>query len=251
MKSPHKPGRGLALAIAIGSCVAAGPAKGLLLDWDVVGWPGGTGTLSNTFLDVDGSTVDITVTITDSSPASLTLSGSPEVNDDFAPPSSSGDDLFIQASGNNDGTGGNTGIEIRFDFSGPGVTSLNFDLYDVDLGGNPWTDVFVIRADPVGGGAPILPTSVTGANLTSSWTYDSVAGVVTGNAGAGSTSDDGTVVIDFATPILSVILDYQNGDDLGGNQWIGIGDLFFLPEPDPGLLVLGALAGLAWIGRRR
>jgi hypothetical protein len=251
MESPLQSGRGLALAILIGSCVAAAPAAGLILDWDVVGWPGGTGTLSNTFLNVDGSTMDITVTITDSNPSSLTAANSPEVNNDFTPPSSSGDDLFIQATGNNDGSGGNTGIEIRFDFSGLGVTSLNFDIYDVDLGGNPWTDVLILRATPAGGGASILPTSVIAPTATPSWSYDPVAGQVTGTGGAASNSDDGTVVIDFATPVTSVTVQYLNGDDFGGNQWIAFSDLIFAPEPDPTLLVLSALAAWACIRRRR
>ncbi len=252
MGSPLTSGRGLALACWIGSCLAATPATGITLDWDAVGWPGGAGTLSNTFLNVGGSTMDITVTISDSSPASLNTGTSPVTNNTFTPPSSSGNDLFIQATGNNDGTGGNTGIEIRLDFSGAGVTSLNFDLYDVDLGGNPWTDVLIIRATPAGGGVPILPTSVTAPpTATPSWSYDPVAGQVTGTGGAASNSDNGTVEIDFATPITSVTVEYLNGDDFGGNQWIGIGDLIFAPEPGPTWLVLSVLAAFACIRRRR
>ena len=239
---------GLALVLLVCTLLAAGHANATTLDWDVVGWPGGLGTLQNTFSDVDASGVDIDVTFVDSSPASLSLS--PNVNNALTPPSSPGDDLFIQADGNND----TSGIVVTFDFSGVlGVTFLSFNLFDVDSGIGPgWTDIIDLSASPMAGGPAVLPTSVLPANASPSWSYNSGSGRITGNATSASDSDNGTALVTFATPITSFQLVYLNDHDDAGNQLIGISDVTFTPVPESDTLPLLA-SGLALLGllRRR
>lgn len=239
--------RGVSLGAIL--CAAAESGSAATLDWDVVGWPG-IGTLSNTFVDVDGSGVDISVSITDSTPGSLVLSDAPDVNNDFTPPGSSGEDLFIRTTGNPFGSG----VTLQVSFSGVGIlgaSAVSFGLFDVDDdAGTQWVDVMTLQGAAVGGGS-VLPTSVTAANATPSWVYDGIGGVLTGTASSASNSDNGTVVVTFAAPITGFTIFYENGDSApgspAGNQWIGLGDLSFepvAPEPAigallaPGLLVL-------------
>jgi hypothetical protein len=249
---------GLSLALLACALLGAGSAGALpmaataTLDWDVVDWPGGAGTLQNSFSNVDGSGVDIKVTFVDSTPASLVLSQSPDVNDDFDPPSSTGYHLFIQAEGNNS----SSGVTLTFDFSGvAGVTDVLFNLLDVDAGGgspNRWTDLFDLSAVPLGGGPAVLPTSVLPVNSSPSWSYDSGTGRITGNDASGSSSDDGTASVSFATPITSLQVLFLNGHPDAGNQWAGLSDISFIPVPEPGAMPLLAsgLLLLLVLGRR-
>lgn len=242
----------------MGLCAAAGAAPAATLDWDTVGWPGGVGSLFRTFSNVGGSGVNITVTVTNSTPASLVLSDSPDVNNDFTPPASSGNDFFLRTIGNPFGSG----VTVDVVFGGAGVlgaTGVSFGLFDVDNDpGTQWIDVLTLQANPVSGGS-VRPTSVLPANGSPAWGYNALSGVITGTASAAENSNNGTALVNFATPITRFTIFYANGNSTAGspagNQWIGLGDIVFTPVPVPepssgALLGLGLLA-LAWYHPRR
>jgi hypothetical protein len=228
------------------------------LDWDGVGWPGGTGTLTNTYLDVDGSGWDMQVQFIDPD-SNLVLipdasPSSPSTNLHLDPPTNTGDNLFIRA----DTNGGGAGITIRFDFTHSSLTEVTdvvLSLFDVDTSDAPstqWIDYIAITGYDFGGGV-VLADSVVSPTGTPTWTYNALTGVLLGDVtqgNAGNSDDNGTATITFDAAVAAVELTYLNDYALGGNQWISISDMAFVPEPNTFSLLWVGLVGLA-IHRRR
>jgi hypothetical protein len=230
------------------------PASGAIFDWDAEGgWPGGPTNFSNSYTDIDGLTgVGLDVDVFDgASLIDVSPDGSPpslEVNSFLTPPGAV-DNLFVRA----DNNGSGSGVTFQFDFTGVvAVTDVFFDLYDIDADtGTQWIDVLVITGFALAGGT-VTPT-VTGTN--SSWSYDGGTGTITGSQAAGNQgngNNNATALVSFVTPITGFTITYQNGQNPGGNQWIGVADLAFnvVPEPGAGLLLISA-AALFTVCRRR
>jgi hypothetical protein len=66
--------------------------------------------------------------------------------------------------------------------------------------------------------------------------------VTQGNAA--SNDDVGTATITFANAITGLELTYLNGFAPGGNQWISVSNIAFVPEPNTFALLLLGLTGL-------
>ena len=72
--------------------------------------------------------------------------------------------------------------------------------------------------------------------------------VTQGNAG--NSDDNGTATITFNAAIASLEFTYLNDFAPGGNQWISISNMAFVPEPNTFSLLWMGLIGLS-IHRRR
>jgi len=238
------------LVLALGP-LGAGAASALTLDWDTNPWPNtNPTTLSHTVLNVGNGDVSITFTDPDGalvrSPSGGSP-GSPTTNSTLNTPLNAGQqNLFVRAT-NNDGPGY---VTIRFDFSHPdGITDLSFRIYDIDADLSQWLDVLDITATAFIGGGTVNPDSVTGTG-SPSWSWTPGTSTITGaEPNQGNGNDNGTATVTFATRISSFEIVYRNGTSPFGNQWIGISDLTFVPEPDGALLWIAA--GLALSGIRR
>jgi hypothetical protein len=239
--------------------MAPDAATAFVLDWDTVGWPGGSSTLTNTYTDVDGSGWSVQVQLTDPDSNLVQTSpdsnpSSPSTNVHLNPATNSGNNLFVRA----DTNGGGVGITIRFDFTHSietEVTDIVLSLFDVDTADAPstqWIDSVSITGFAAGGGS-VLPDSVTSPTGTPTWTYNGGTGLLLGDVtqgNAGNNDDDGTATITFNTAITGFELTYLNGFAPGGNQWIAFSDVSFVPEPNTFSLLLLGLVGLS-IRRRR
>jgi hypothetical protein len=250
--------RGLVLAAFLFVLTVPGAAFAYTLDWDSVGWPGGAGTLTNTYTDVDSSGWDVQVQFTDPDSNLVQVPdgdpASPTTDSSLATPGVTGDNLFIRA----DTNGGGAGITIRFDFThstATEVTDIVLSLIDVDTADafdTQWIDDISITGYDFGGGT-VLPDSVVSPTGTPTWTYNALTGVLLGDVNegnAGATNDDGTATITFNAAVAAIELTYLNGYTPGGNQWIGMSDIAFVPEPNTFSLLWMGLIGLS-IRRRR
>jgi hypothetical protein len=236
-----------------------GAATAFLLDWDTVAWPGGSSTLTNTYADVDGSNWSVQVQLTDPNANLVQISpdtnpSSPSTNTHLDPPTSSGDNLFVRA----DTNGSGVGITLRFDFTHSTLTEVTdvvLSLFDVDTADAPstqWIDSISITGFDAGGGT-VLPDSVISPTGTPTWTYDGGTGLLLGDVtqgNAGNNDDNGTATITFNTAIAAFELTYLNAFAPGGNQWIALSDVSFVPEPNTFSLLLLGLVGLS-IRRKR
>jgi hypothetical protein len=244
---------GFLLATALSVIAVPGAASAFSLDWDTASWPGGSGTLTNTYVNVDASAWSVQVQITDPDSNLVQIAdgnpASPSTNTHLDPPSNSGDNLFVRA----DTNGGGAGITIRFDFTHStltDVTDIVLSLFDVDACDAPctqWVDNISITGYDSGGGA-ILPDSVVSPTGTPTWTYDALTGVLLGDlaqGNAGNDDDNGTATITFNSPIAAIELNYLNDFAPGGNQWISISDVAFVPEPSTFTLLMLGLVGLS------
>jgi hypothetical protein len=181
---------GFLLATVLSVFAAPGAAPAYSLDWDTVSWPGGSGTLTNTYVNVDASGWSVQVQITDPDSNLVQVAdgnpASPSTNTHLDPPSNSGDNLFVRA----DANGGGAGITIRIDFTHStltDVTDIVLSLIDVDACDAPctqWIDYISITGYDSGGSA-ILPDSVVSPTGTPTWTYDALTGVLLGGPGRG------------------------------------------------------------------
>lgn len=280
----HFAGAFLALALL------SAPARAYVLDWDSVNWPNNrqwndvTGAVSTTFNNVDGSGINVTITVTQSNTTNdadtFNPGGTPE-DTGLALNSGSLEDA-LQVDLNADdfvdstfGNGGDDYLTISITFSAT-VDFVSYTLKDIDLGnsgGSTYQDSVLFNSSN-------LPSSLTrlGSNGDGTGSFD--AQIVSGNTairgiatfnGTSSTANrlgnendnftSGNVQVDYAGNFSSgtaFSFEYGslNGSSVGlsfGNptqQRIALLDITFtVPEPSTyaaGALLLGAalVAGL-------
>lgn len=240
--------------LLIGVLVVSGPARALVLDWDLTAWPA-SGDRSETFTVGSGQ---VTVNVSDPNnviatggigPDSLATNQYTTPGTDPARPSS----LFIKTDGNTAAPW--VEVDILFSHTG-GVTDVEFSLYDVDLlplisiFGFPiagYTDFIRITGVDLLGGS-VAPTSISALTATPTWDTVGLDAVV-GLASNSEESDDGTALIRFDTPIQSLSLQYRNDLTQGQLQWIGLSSIVFRRAPEPSTALLLGL-GLALLARR-
>jgi len=250
--------RGFWIAAMLSVIVAPRAATAFMVDWDTIAWPGGTGNLTNTYVNVDASAWDVQVQIIDPDSNLIQIPdaspASPSTNTHLDPPTNTGDNLFVRA----DTNGGGAGITIRFDFTHStltDVTNITLSLFDVDTSDAPstqWIDNISITGYQSGGGS-VLPDSVVSPTGTPTWTYNALTGTLLGDVtqgNAGNADDNGTAIVTFNGPIAAIEFTYLNDFAPGGNQWIAFSDVAFIPEPNTFLLMSLGLIGLS-IRRRR
>ena len=135
------------------------------------------------------------------------------------------------------------------------VTSVSFQIWDVDAFSNQFKDqISQIQALAVGG-ATVGPTSVTSAVPGfNTITGSGLSTVVLGTASASNTTNQGTIDISFTGPITQFSFEWFNKDPKLGQQAIALGPISYLPEISPGwvtALVCVAAVGAREISRRK
>ena len=238
--------------VQAGAGVTAAMAAPVTLDWDTNPWPSTSPTtLSHAVLGVGNG--DVNITFSDPDGALVRFPGggapaSPTTNATLNTPLNAGQqNLFIRATSNN----GPGFITIRFDFTHPdGITDLSFRIYDIDADLSQWLDVLDVTGTALIGGGTLNPDSVTGSG-SPSWSWTPGSSTITGaEPNQGNANDNGTATVTFATRITSFEIVYRNGTSPFGNQWVGISDLTFVPEPHAALLWIAAGLAVSAIRRR-
>jgi len=243
--------------LLVGACSLALPviSSASVLDWDVEDYSGGF--LNQTFLNVDGSGVDVTFSFDYSNVSgtsmlpddtSQTNGATPPINANF------GDSNLPLAFGMDALTAGEW-IDLTVSFSTP-IDGLNFNIYDVDADDDSnnrgvYTDSVTLFANSgvtygtITPGADILQSGANSEILT---------GTVSSSQDPGMFGN--TVSADFGA---SVINSFQIRYSADGSvpspdfQYISLGNLNFdvVPEPSSALLALGAGGILGFRRRRR
>ena len=157
------------------------------LDWDTVGWAGGTSTTSQTYTNVDGSGVDITVTLTGDTNRLTDLDTTDEANS-----------LFIRANYNTI----DENIKVTVSFSAP-VILTDLRIRDIDKAG--WDDRIVPNPSP--------SSIVLGSNVEVS----ALGGYEAKTDNLGSTDSRGYMTYSYSTEITCFSFDYTTGSDISGN----------------------------------
>ncbi|GHB96828.1 hypothetical protein [Cerasicoccus arenae] len=202
------------------TCVAS------TLDWDALSWtPGST---SQTYNNVDGSGVNVTISISGGS----FLTNYPQLNTDTTggvSPAQKSLQLYI-----NESSQGN-GATVTISFSSA-VNSLTLNLYDVDTGsGGFFSRTF---RDQVNFNQ--TPSSLTGSSANGVF-GDTVLGLYEND----STSSGGNVTAVYNGPVSSVSFFYGAGIWTQSNpagQAISLADFTFTsPIPEPSTYLFGGL----------
>ncbi len=208
------------------------------LDWTQVNW--NSGNTSQTFNDVDGSGIDITI--------SLTINGGFYYSPLDDSNSSSSLVIFPDFSTDNPST---SFIDVNISFSST-VYSADFSLLDVDRGrsGNIsyWEDIIEdIQASNEGNTTDDL-TITAGSEIRT--VTNSGETEYRGRSNQ-NWNDASTLQIAWAAPVDNISFRYSSGSRAISNpvaQVIGLSNITFTPVPEPGAYVTGlcALALLGW-----
>lgn len=253
-------GFGLLIMSGLSVCQA------LILDWDTVTtttYPNGT--LTKTFVAVNGSAFDVRLSITGAT-GSFTP-GRPAVLTGNATTTPLGEKAL--ALGNVDFTTVNQTITVTVSFFQTGTTSLasmqnvSFSLWDIDARPDPNTTTLANFNDRIVlSGTPAITDRVIAGrikpahNITGS-TVQAWSG--TGNRDANSVGvteggdPEGAVNVVYATPISSFSFLYTNGSGTIADptpQNILLHDISFTPVPEPAANLLISV-GLMTLGLRR
>jgi len=230
---------------------------GIVFSWPDSGWTSGTPgpgeTVSQGFTSVTPN--DITVDINNNAAAAdggTWQAGYPAINSTNETGGFSGTNalqLFLTSQSSTSAF-----IKTTVTFSTP-VTSLTFQIWDVDAFAGQFADqISQIQALALGG-ATVGPDSVTSAVPGfNTITGSGLGTVVLGTASASNTTNQGTIDISFLGPITQFSFEWSNNDPGLGAQAIALGPLNYLPEVSPGwfaALVCMAAVGACEISRRK
>lgn len=275
--------RSLILALAAFACVSA---RAAVLDWNAVNWTTtfGTGTTaSQTFNNVDGTTVDVTITVSagpNTANSELINAGtlpddvSTPINHNYNPTDQS---LLVDVNYTNRN---NDFVRFTITFS-EAVSNVNFELWDIDLGNNPGVSTYqdLIQNFTQNGSATSPTFTLLGSdNQDGSTAVDAaiVGNTIVGVGSNGSTTSNGNEndalnsgdvrVLYSGSGITSVSFEYWSGSGvppLGSAlptnptlQRIALHDILFtaIPEVNTGLFALlacGMAVGASLLGRER
>jgi hypothetical protein len=254
--------------------MAASPAHGLLLDWDLLTWtPGATNT---TYSNLNGSGIDVTISLSITGAAFIPYNGidGPSINNRLggdaggnpggdhtdALGNASPDSLFLHMDATSDNRL-NSYIDVSISFtrngSGVGVRGVNFSLFDIDRGSgtspNYTFDDTIERisgslagqsvAATVSGGSGIIttPNQATGTPGITTTTY-------TGNINSADLPSS-VLNVGWGTQFVDTVsFRYSSGDRAQGNptaQGISLSDIAFYPVPEASTWTAGiALSAL-------
>ena len=224
----------------------------IVFDWPSTGWtagapaPGQTNTQSFTSVTPN----DITVSINNNGAAAVGAAWSPgypainstETNGGFA--GTNGLQLFVTSQASTSAF-----LKVTVAFATP-VTSLTFQIWDVDAFNGQFKDqISQIQAIAVGG-ATVGPDSVTSAvSGFNTITGTGLSTVVVGTASANNATNQGTIDITFSGPITQFSFEWFNKDAGLGQQAVGLGPISYLPEISPAWIA--ALVCAVAIGARK
>jgi len=226
--------------------VATAPAA--VLDWSTVGWPGSPVPLSNTYTNVGGSGVNVTVAFSGNTGA--LQSGNPNTTSTqiggTGKPSLQADVLFPSKT--------TAGITVTITFSKP-VYVQNLNILDVDatLSTGGWQDqISAIKGVTAGG--TVNPVAVAGGGSAVSVTGNSTNGFTATGLTSTANSSTSNVSVDFGNyQVTQISFLYSPGPSQPNNpsdQRIGLDNITFslTPEVGPSLAAM-TLCGLVMLAR--
>src|SRR5271165_2944232 len=228
--------------------VATAPAA--VLDWSTVGWPGPGVPLSNTYTNVGGSGVNVTVAFSGNTGA--LQSGNPNTTSaqigGTGKPSLQADVLFP--------TKTTAGVTVTITFSKPVyVTNLNILDVDATLSTGGWQDqISAIKGVTAGG--TVNPVAVAGGGSAVSVTGNSTIGFTATGLTPTTNSSTSNVSVDFGnyqvTQISFLYSPGLNQPASPSDQLIGLDNITFslTPEVGPSLAAM-TLCGLVMLARMR
>lgn len=205
------------------------------LDWSDVSWTGSTNSnQSDTFLNVDGSGIDVSI--------SLSISTGNFATSTFI----SNDNMLLAADYPDRDRLGNY-IDVSFSFSKP-VRTVSFSLNDVDRGGTSssayWEDVIENLS---GDGT----ASFVGSEITVDTTTDPGDTLYRGQD-YNNWNSDSRLTLFWDSAVSNVSFRYAGGENTRRNpgyQIIGMGNItFYEAVPEPSTYIFGGLISLAMIG---
>lgn len=261
------------------------PAPAAVLDWNAVNWTttfGGGSSATQTFNNVSGSGVNVTITIAggpNTGNAELPNSGSlpNDVNTPISHNYETGREaLQVDADFSNTA---NDYVRFTITFSKT-VYGVNFQLWDIDLGNSAGVSTYqdVVQNFTVNASSVTPTFTLLGSNNADGSTAVDAqisAGTIRGIASAGSNTNlgnendalnSGDVNVDFGTANgTTFVFEYWGGNGSGAGvsipsnstlQRIALYDIFFTPIPEVfsggGALAICALAiGASLLGRQR
>jgi hypothetical protein len=228
--------------------VAMAPAA--VLDWSTVGWPGPGVPLSNTYTNVGGSGVNITVAF--SGNTGTLQSGNPNTTSTqiggTGRPSLQADVLFPSKS--------TAGITVTITFTKP-VYVQNLNILDVDatLSTGGWQDqISAIKGVTAGG--TVNPVAVAGGGSAVTVTGNSTTGFTAIGQSSTANSSTSNVSVDFGNfQVTQISFLYSPGPSQPASpteQRIGLDNITFsiTPEVGPSLAAM-TLCGLVMLARIR
>src|SRR5271165_3841262 len=181
----------LAVAFFVLRCsVATAPAA--VLDWSTVGWPGPGVPLSNTYTNVGGSGVNVTVAFSGNTGA--LQSGNPNTTSaqigGTGKPSLQADVLFP--------TKTTAGVTVTITFSKPVyVTNLNILDVDATLSTGGWQDQISAIKGVTAGGTTVNPVGVVGGGSAVTVTGNSTTGFTALGLTSTTNSSSSNVSVNF------------------------------------------------------
>jgi hypothetical protein len=229
--------------------VATVPAA--VLDWSKVGWPGPGVPLSNTYTNVGGSGVNVTVAFSGNTGA--LQSGNPNTTSTqiggTGKSSLQADVLFPSKT--------TTGITVTITFSKP-VYVQNLNILDVDatLSTGGWQDQISAIKGVTAGGQTVNPVAVAGGGSAVSVTGNSTTGFSALGLTTTNNSSTSNVSVDFGNyQVTQISFLYSAGPNQPANpqtQLIGLDNITFslTPEVGPSLAAM-TLCGLVMLARMR
>lgn len=147
-------------------------------------------------------------------------------------------------------------LYVTFTFSSA-VEDVNFSVFDVDYAANDYQDLVTVTGSYYGSGVAAPDTSNSGQGASNQVT---APGQVLGTGASNGDSSAGNAYFDFDdTQVTSITVAYGNGNQAPtypDGQAIAIGNIFFtaVPEADAAwsLIPVGLLVGATtWLRRRR
>lgn len=197
------------------------------LDWGTLDWnPAGTGAGAGgqTFTNVDGSGVNVTVeVIPDAGVSFLTLPALPGAG--IPTPQATPDDIkFFNGGYSNtdrpealhtqiDPDAAGKGVTVKVSFS-QAINNVSFEIYDIDTAGSGvnqnWQDQIVINGFNAAASATVAPTFVSSATPSYSISGNTLTGS-SSSTNQGSESGVGTVSVVFPSPVTSFTLVFKDG----------------------------------------
>src|SRR5271166_3712880 len=238
----------LAVAFFVLRCsVATAPAA--VLDWSTVGWPGSPVPLSNTYTNVGGSGVNVTVAF--SGNTSALQSGNPNTTSSqiggTGKPSLQADVLFPSKT--------TAGITVTITFSKPVyVTNLNILDVDASLSTGGWQDQISAIKGVTAGGTTVNPVGVVGGGSAVTVTGNSTTGFTALGLTSTTNSSSSNVSVNFGNyQVTQISFLYSPGPNQPNNpsdQRIGLDNITFslTPEVGPSLAAM-TLCGLVMLAR--
>src|SRR5271165_7537173 len=225
-------------------------ASAAVLDWSTVGWPGPGVPLSNTYTNVGGSGVNVTVAF--SGNTSTLQSGSPSTTASqiggTGKPSLQAEVHFPSNT--------TAGVTVTITFSKP-VYVQNLNILDVDatLSTGGWQDqISAIKGVTAGG--TVNPVAVAGGGSAVSVTGSSTIGFTATGLTPTTNSSTSNVSVDFGNyQVTQISFLYSPGPNQPNNpsdQLIGLDNITFslTPEVGPSLAAM-TLCGLVMFARMR